>query len=723
MRVRRLLLACSACVALGAAAMPAWAADAVDFADADSADGGVIVVTGMAARSGAATKTDTPPMEVPQPVTVITDDLFEAQGAISIGDTLNYVSGVQTNPYGPDSRVDGAMVRGINALQFRDGMRDIFSYYASIRADPYNFSSVQVLRGPSSVLFGAGSLGGIINLTSKLPEFTAGGEFALRYGSFDRKEAMADVTGPIVDGLAGRIVARVRDSGTQTKHVPDDRVLISPSLTWAPGMDTRVTLLGLYQEDDGGSTSQFLPLVGTILPNVNGRLPMDTFVGKPGWDRYDGRLLQGTGIVEHRFSDAVKVNLKARYIDSDLTYFTHYADSYSNPTNPYVLLDPVTGQPVPGEGGVPLRDPEQRTIGLYSDGSIARMEIFSTDNNAQFAFTTGPDIEHLLLAGVDYSWNRVRKTGGFGFEYIDIYDIDYDSMLDHGGGLPQPSGPTEDVKQTQLGFYLQDQIRLWDRVSVVLGARRDRVTSRAAGQPREKWNATTFRAGIIGDVAPGIAPFFSYTESFEPISGIDSQGEPFVPKAGRQFEAGIKFQPNSASIITLTLYHIKETNRPVSDDSTPDPFDQIQIGSMTSKGVEFEARTVLPGDLQLIANLSYNEAEEDGTDQQLDNVPKFNASLWAARPFDLGNDMVLTLGGGVRHSGKNKSWGPAFPNGVVTPDYTLVDAYAELGWRNWSFAVNATNLLGEDHYSACLARGDCFNGAERNVFGTLRYRF
>lgn len=701
------------CTTLGSA--PAFAQEALDEDR--------IVVTAQLRESGAATKTDTPAYEVPQPVTIITDDLFEAQGAVSISDTLNYVSGVQANPYGPDSRVDGATVRGIEALQFRDGMRDIFSYYASIRADPYNFSSVQVLRGPSSVLFGAGSLGGIINLTSKLPQFTPSGEVALRYGSFDRKEVLADVTGPITETLAGRIVARLRDSGTQTDYVPDDRILVSPSLTWAPDADTSLTLLGLYQEDDGGSTSQFLPLVGTILPNPNGQLPMDLFVGKPGWDRYDGRLLQGTVLFDHRFAEWGKVNLKARYIDSDLTYFTHYADSYSNPTNPYVLLDPLTGFPVLDADGVPLRDPQQRTIGLYSDGSFARMEIFTTDNNAQFTFGTGDGIEHVLLAGVDYSWNHVRKIGGFGIEYIDIYDIDYDALSDYGGGLPQPSGPAEDVEQDQLGFYLQDQIRLWDKVSVVLGARRDHVTSRSFDGPKETWNATTFRAGIIGEIAPGISPFFSYTESFEPISGVDSQGDPFVPKSGRQYELGVKFQPNDASMITLTGYHIKENNRPVSDDSTPDPFDQIQIGSLTSKGVEFEARTLFPGDLQLIANYSYNEAEEDGTDRQLDNVPKHNASIWASRSFALSDEMTLTLGGGVRYSGKNRSYGPAFPNGIVTPDYTLVDAYAELSWRKWSFSLNATNLLGEDYYSACLARGDCFNGAERNVFGTLSYRF
>jgi len=692
MRIVQFLLL--SCTALSAA--PAFAED--------EAASGEIVVSAELLASGASTKTDTPAIEVPQPVTVISDDVFEAQGAVSISDTLNYVSGVQSNSYGPDSRADFAFVRGLDALQFRDGMRDVFSYYATIRADPYNFDSVQVLRGPSGVLFGAGSLGGIINLNSKLPQFMAEGEVSLRYGSHDRKEALLDVTGPLGADSAGRVVARARDSGTQTDFVPDDRILVAPSLTWAPTMDTSVTLLGLYQEDEGGSTSQFLPLVGTILPNPNGKLRNDLFVGKPGWDRYDGRLLQGTGLVEHRFSDAVKVNLKARYIDSNLTYLTHYPDSYSNPANPFL-------------------DPAQRLIGLYSDGSIARMEILTSDSNLQLNFATGEGIEHTLLAGVDYSWNHVRKVGGFGYEVINIYDIDYNAISDHDGGLPQPSGPAEDVEQRQLGFYVQDQIRLWDRVSVVLGARRDDVWASAFAGPKQDWSATTFRAGIIGEVIEGVSPFFSYTESFEPISGTASNGNPFVPKSGRQFEAGIKFQPNEASMVTLTGYHIKENNRPVDDPSTPDPFDQMQAGSLTSKGVELEARTVLPGELQLIANYSYNQAEIDGTNQQLENVPRHNASLWASRPFALTGELDLILGGGVRYSGKNRSFSPVFPNGIVTPDYTLVDAFAELNWQNWSFALNATNLLGKDFYSACLARGDCFIGAERNVYGTLSYRF
>ncbi|QZH73967.1 MAG: TonB-dependent receptor [Erythrobacter sp.] len=670
-----------------------------------------IIVSGERLQSEGATKTTVPAIEVPQPVTVIPSDLYELQGAVSISDTLNYVAGVHSNPYGPDSRVDGGFVRGVNALQFRDGMRDIFSFYASIRADPYNFEQVEVLRGPSSGLFGAGSLGGIINLVSKTPQFTPEGEVSLRVGSFDRLEALADITGPVSDTLAARVVARVRDSGTQTDFVPDDRIMVSPSLTWAPSMDTELTLIGLYQEDDGGSTSQFLPLVGTILPNPNGQLPGDLFIGKPGWDRYDGRLLQGTALFTQRFGENVRLNLRGRYIDSDLTYFTHYPNSYSNPANPYVL------------SGTSTPDPDQRTIGLYADGSIAGLEVASSDNNVQIDFNTGANIEHVLLAGVDYSWSRVRKRGGFGFEYIDIYDIDYDALNDFGGGLPQPESAREDVTTEQLGFYVQDQIRFFDRVSLMLGARHDNVTVDSFGTRTIDTSATSFRAGLIGEVVRGVSPFVSYTESFEPIAGTASDGTAFSPLQGSQWEVGVKIHPFENALLTLTYYDIDQTGRPISDDSTADPTDRVQAGRSFSRGFEAEGSVLLPGNFNLLVNYSHNEAEIVGTGRQLDNVPKENASIWLSRPFTLSREISLLLGGGVRYAGDNVSYGAAFPDGLVTPGHTLVDAVAELRWNDWSLGVNATNLLGEDYYSACLARGDCFQGNERNVFATLTRRF
>lgn len=686
------------------AAQPAWAADAAEGEASASAERMAIIVTGARQTNLAGTKTDTPVLQTPQPVTVVTDEVYLAQGAVSISDTLRYVAGVQANPYGSDTRVDNALIRGINPAQFRDGMHDMFSYYASIRSDPYNFSRVEVVRGPASVLFGSGSIGGLVNMVSKVPEFDTRGEVSLRYGSFDRKEALADLTGPLADGLAGRIVARVRDAGTQTDHVPDDRVMIAPSLRWQPSPDTDVVLLGLYQEDDGGSTAQFLPNVGTILPNPNGKLANSLFIGKPGWDRYDGRLLQGTGTITHRFNDKVRLSVKARYVDSDLTYLTHYPNSYSNPSKPYV-------------------DAAQRTIGLYADGSIARMEIFTTDNNLQVDFNTGGQIEHKLLAGIDFSWNRVRKVGGLGYEFIDIYAPNYAALSDYGGGIPSASDPNflfssaEDTAQKQLGVYLQDQIRLYDRASIVLGVRRDHVSTRDSAGAVIKDNATTFRAGVIVEMAPGISPFFSYTQSFEPISGTTSNGDPFKPKRGRQFEGGVKLHPDERTLVTATAFHIRERNRPVDDPSTADPFDQRQAGGLTSKGFEIEASRMLPDNFEVIANYSYTWIREDGTAQQLDTVARHNASFWTTKTVRIGEAASLRLGSGLRYSGAHLS------GAIRTPGYAVVDALIELARGPWSVSVNANNLLGKDYYAACLGRGDCFIGAARNVFGTVSYRF
>ncbi|CAM5481613.1 TonB-dependent siderophore receptor [Sphingobium scionense] len=670
----------------------AWSAEAA-AADAPRTDEDSIVVT--AATTGS--KTDTALVELPQPIKVITSEQYLSQGAISISDTVKYAAGVLANPYGRDTRVDGFNVRGLDALQFRDGMRDIFSYYASITSDPYNFSRVEILRGPASVLFGQGSIGGLVNLVSKTPDFTTRGELNLVYGSYDRKEAMGDVNVALADNLAVRFVGRVRDADTYVDHVPDDRVMFAPSIRWQPTPDTDIVLTGLYQEDDTGSTSQFLPIVGTFMPNnvAGEQLDRYTFVGKAGWDRYDGRSLQGGGSITHRFSDNIKLNLKARYIDSDLEYNTHYADSYSNPQDPFSVY---------GTDG--------RTIALTADASDARMNVFSTDNNVQFNFNTGANIEHKLLVGIDYSWNKVSKRYAGGYELVDLYDIDYDALATY-----DPTGPFTSDSQKQLGVYVQDQIRFYDRVSVVLGARRDRVT----GSSGQKDNATTFRAGIIGEIGAGISPFFSYTESFLPVAGrIDngdgSYGDAYKPQTGTQYEAGVKWQPAPSTLVTATVFKIKERNRVLylaAGGTT-------QSGVLNTKGFEIEASHTLPGNFELLANYGYSKLKSE-TNTSLDYMPRHTASLWSTKTFGLADEAQLRLGGGVVYSGKSVSTSSIWS--IVTPSRTTVDALAEITWQDWRFALNATNLLNKKFYASCLARGDCFMGAPRNVMGTVGFRF
>ncbi|WP_203234596.1 TonB-dependent siderophore receptor [Sphingomonas solaris] len=675
----------------------AHAADAVTDAAVTEPSADTIIVTAARIDTFAGTKTETPLIQTPQPITIVTAETFLSQGAINISDTVRYAAGITANAYGRDSRVDGFVIRGIEALQFRDGMRDIFSFYASIPADPYNFSAVEIVRGPASVLFGQGSVGGIVNLVSKTPVFETGGEVRAVYGSNDRKEVLGDVNVAITDTLAVRAVGRARDADTFVKNVPDDRVMFAPSIRWQPTPDTDITLLGLYQEDDGGSTSQFLPRVGTRDPNgSNPPLNRYLFVGKPGWDRYDGRVLQGGGGITQKFGENVRLNLKARYIDSNLDYFTHYPDSYTNPANPYL-------------------DAARRQIGLYADGSIARLNVFTTDNNLQLKFDTGSSIEHTLLAGIDYSWNNVRKRGGVAYETIDLYNINYAALSDYGGTIPTATSPnflfgsSEDSSQKQLGVYVQDQIRFWDRVSVVLGARRDRVRSYGNGADTQIDKATTFRAGIIGELGAGISPFFSYTESFLPIAGAG-----LVPQVGTQYEAGAKWQIDPRTLVTATVFRIKDRNRIVYL-----PTSVAQTGEIKTKGFELEANRTLPGNFELLVNYGYNKLTN--SEASFDFLPRHNASVWSTKTFDLFDDATLRLGAGVRYTGKRR--GVSGASTLVTGANTLVDALAEATWRDWSLTVNATNLLGNKFYASCLSRGDCFVGAPRNVMGTIAYRF
>jgi iron complex outermembrane receptor protein len=702
LNARMIALTGAALVALcGPAAFAEEDASAAAGTTPDRED--TILVTATRTETFSGTKTETPLIETPQPLTVITDEVFRSQGAISISDTVRYAAGITANPYGRDTRVDGFVIRGIDALQFRDGMRDIFSYYASITSAPYNFSRVEIVRGPASVLFGQGSIGGLVNLVSKTPDFETRGEIQAVYGSYDRKEVMGDVNVALTGNLAIRAVGRARDADTYVDHVPDDRVFFAPSIRWQPTPDTDITLLGLYQEDDGGSTSQFLPIVGTFRDNPgNPKLDRFLFVGKPGWDRYDGRSLQGGGSITQRFGENIRLSMKARYIDSDVTYFTHYTDSYSNPIDPYSVY---------GTDG--------RTIGLYSDGSYARTNVFSTDNNLQFKFNTGAAVEHTLLVGLDYSWNKVRKRGGFGLDVVDLYDIDYDALT-----IPALDMYSSKDTQKQLGLYVQDQIRFWDRVSVVLGARRDRVKSQYSNGTSATDKATTFRAGIIGEIGAGFSPFFSYTESFLPITPDPDDIARLTPQTGTQYEIGMKWQPDPNTLVTVTAFKIKDSGRPLAG---PTPGIRLQSGELKTKGIEFEASRTLPDNFEISVNYGYNKLTQEDS-YAFDYMPRHNASIWTTKTFHMADEASLRLGAGVRYTGKRSSYGfasydPLTPWTIITRDNTQVDVLAEVTWDQWRFTINATNLLNDKFYASCLSRGDCFMGAPRNVMGTVAFTF
>lgn len=197
---------------------------------AESATGPVLGY--VAKRSATATKTDTPLSDTPQSVSVITADRMRDQGAQTVQDALRYTAGVRGETYGLDSRGDWSTVRGTDPVAFQDGMQQTFGYYASARPDPFTLERIEVLKGPASVLYGQGSVGGIINLVTKRPLDTRHGEIQLQAGNYDRVQLAADLTGPLNEDktLLYRLVAIGRDSGTQVDKVDDDRYVLMPSV-------------------------------------------------------------------------------------------------------------------------------------------------------------------------------------------------------------------------------------------------------------------------------------------------------------------------------------------------------------------------------------------------------------------------------------------------------------------------------------------------------------
>lgn len=658
-------------------------------------------VTVVAERATTATKTDTPLTETPQAISVVTSALFTDRGARNLQETLRYSAGVAADAWGLDTRADASTIRGLDPVQYVDGMRKLYGFSPMARPEVYGLERVEVLRGPSSVLYGAGATGGIINAMSKRPRFEDAGEVGLQVGNFDRYQLQGDLTGTLGESgnLAGRLVGVVRDSGMQTDRIDDDRIYIAPSLSWR-GERSNLTVMASYQRDRTASSQQFLPVAATLKAPPGRKLDPSTFLGDEDFDKLDTRSVSATVLFDHAFNDVVTWRSNLRYIDSKTDFREIFPDTYSNPEDPFI-------------------DADDRVLNRLTYGVKPDNRILTSDNSLQFDFVTGA-FRHLLLAGVDYTDFREESSTFSGTTTpIDIY-----RPVSTGVTVPEYTR-LPNQRTTQTGLYLQDQIRYADRVSLVLGARRDRSRSQTQGLPDQTDNATTYRVGLIGELTDTVSPYLSYSESFLPVAGQDLYGNSFDPMRGHQVETGVKWQPARNAMFTAAIYRITETNRQTNDPDNV--LNVVQTGEIESKGFELEGAYVFDNDLTVTASYSRNEAEVTKSNfapevgRRLNDTPQDLASVWLAKGFRVGDDMLLRAGLGGRYVGSTVSTGAT--STVRTPSYTLADALLELQLPEWSFALNVTNLFDKAYFAPCRNFGDCFSGNPRTVVGTVTYRF
>ncbi|MBI1753042.1 MAG: TonB-dependent siderophore receptor [Acidobacteria bacterium] len=641
-------------------------------------------------RTLTGTKTDTPLSETPQAISVVTREQIEDQAAISVSDVLNYASGVRSNAYGVDSRGDWTRVRGTEPTQFMDGLLQVYGYNNNVRPDPYLLERVEVLRGPSSMLYGQGSTGGVINLQSKRPQSEHAAEIGLQLGTFNRRQIQGDATGALADDghWSYRVVGVARKSDTQVDFVPDNRYAIAPSVSWRPDADTSLTFLGYWQKDESGSSATFLPWSGTVLPNPNGQIPTSRFVSEPGYDEYNMRQASLGYTFEHRFSSAWTLRQNVRYAANRGSYQSLYPGSnFADPLNPYL-------------------DPGQRIISRYIWANKRDGHALVADQSLEGTFRTGL-VENRVLAGFDHLRYSESAASAFGFSpAFDLYHPVY-------GNFTAPDltpNPSTELRQT--GVYLQDQIKIASRLSILLGARRDHVSNASEGSATDRDDATTVRGALMYLLDSGWSPYLSYAESFQPVAGSNFYHQRYKPLRGEQWEAGLKFQSASgATTFNAAYYDLKEKNRQIPDPSQP--LNNLQAGQTQSKGFEAELKTRLGRTFELVANFDHVDL-----DKQLEGVPANQGSLWGRARFSLAGLDGWSAGLGLRHTSAFRNPGAS----EVAPT-TLLDAMLALDTGSWRWALNATNLTDKIYTATVLSRGDAWYGARRNVIASLTYRF
>ncbi|WP_245443832.1 TonB-dependent siderophore receptor [Mesorhizobium sp. DCY119] len=655
--------------------------------------------TVAAKRSSGATKTDTPLIETPRSISVVTRKELEERGAQDIIEAVRYSAGVTTGAYGFDPRFDQIYIRGYSTTtigDYKDGLRQPYLNYGTFRTDPYSLERVEIIKGPVSVLYGAGTPAGIVNKISKLPTEEKIREVELLYGTQNRAQAAFDFSGPVTEGsdeFLYRVVGLARNGETNF-DIADDRYFLQPSFTWNPNAATSFTIYGLVQSDETDTD------VGAVTDPTSGKV-LHLRASDPDYDYQKVRQQQIGYKFEHDFGNGLTARQNLRYSHLDLR-------------SRYLGIYDWTGT-VAHRGASSIRD---------------EMNVFQADNQLEAKFDTGP-LAHTALFGVDYT--KVTSSFGYGMDFVTnpAYDFDINNpTYGVSGPTPDYNVAQSDADLKQTGVYLLDQMEL-DKWRFTLGGRQtwaEQTRESVSSSELVKKDAFNVQAGALYLFDNGIAPFASYATSFEPVTNRSESGDILEPTKGEQFELGVKYQPPGTDILlSAVAYHLVEKNKPVLVN--PVALTYRSLGEVTSNGLELEARASIMDGLDVIAAYTYNHAEiTAGTD--VGNAPSVTpehvATLWANYKFDESTAVSgLSVGAGVRFLSetytdtKNTSKNDAavYLDASASYDFGAIDKKYE-----GVTAAFAVRNIADDRATVCN-EGYCYLGQGRNITASLKYRW
>ena len=669
--------------------------------EAEASDSETIIVIGKADgykadNSITATKTNTPLLDVPQSISVVTRERLDDQAQRSLADVLRYVPGT-TVGQGEGNR-DQITMRGQNTTAdfFLDGVRDDVQYYRGL----YNIERVEILKGPFALIFGRGGSGGIINRVQKTPStgaLSAVGTASINtFGAWD---VAADVNAPISGNAAFRINANYERIDNHRDFFGGERFAINPYFA----VDLGVWKLGLSYEyvNDDRVTDRGVPSIatGTGEPNRPITGYDTTFFGTPGVNR--------AGLEAH----IVKARLDGELAENlDWSTTVLYGDYDKYYTNVFAN-GAATGQ----TGMVALAS--------YTDPT--KRQNFIAQTNLVWDVNVGA-VGNKILLGLEYGDQKSsnqRRTGTLSSPTLSLANIVYPTVT---FGAPSRDS-VSNVKF--VSAYAQDQISFGEHVDVVVGVRYDRFEIKGADQIVPRPFARTDekispRIGVIVKPQESISLYGSYSQSFLPRSGdqflvLSATQQNLEPEKFTNYEIGAKWDFRPDLNVTLALFRLHRTNA-----TTPDPNNvttTINIGETRTQGLEFALTGRITPQWQVSGGYTYQDAHLKGNGfVRLSQVPEHQFALWNRYDFN----RSVGAGLGVVHQSSEFAAIRTSATTTRLPAFTRVDAalFFKAG-GSVQFQVNLENLLDEKYFSDAHNNNNITPGAPINARFTARVKF
>ena len=665
-----------------------------------------IVVTGTrdgyrVPNASTATKTDTPLRDIPQSIQVVPQQVLQDQQVTTnLTEALRNVPGVVQ---GGNSSSRGVAqiptIRGFNSSNsiLKDGLLDLT--ISSLGFDAAGIERIEVLKGPASVLYGQGSLGGVINLVTKKPLRDPYYSAELSAGSYNFYRGAIDLSGPLNDSKT--VLYRLNTAAQTTESFVDffdgQQYFVAPSLTWLLSDRTKLNLQAEYINRPKAFGQQGIPAVGSVLPNPNGEIPRNRNTSEPFSTDNSHSFRIGYDL-EHRFSE----NWQLR---------NTFAATWYHEDREYVF-------------GYRLDDNNSTVERLYNKAKV-NFNVFNVDTYVIGKFATG-SIQHQLVTGFNYTrYDNDSTDRGRQAEPLDLFNPVY------GRPLGASRGPTSfgNLGTNAYGFYVQDKITLVENLNLLLGGRFDieneklnSISGSSIASSSAQYEVFSPRVGIVYQPIPAISLYTSYSRAFVPNQSVFGATLD-EPERGTQYEVGVKADLSDRLTATLAFYDLTRTN--VSTDDPNRPGFSIQVGEQQSRGIEFDlSGEILPG-WNIIAGYALTDAKvsKDNTfavGNRINNVPDHSFNVWTSYEIQQGSARGFGVGVGFFFVGDRQG---DLDNTFELPNYFRTDAAIFYKRDRFRAAINFNNLFNVDYFESALNRVNVYPGEPFVVQGTVSWQF